>query len=230
MNEVIDASQQDTVTEWKLPSNYQFFMCHIHHDHVDYLEQTLQEYEIGEYIIGAEITPNTGIHHFHFLVEMSNYDYAKFSKRVFITKFKLRGRATKGAPRQYGKVKDIHSLDRAAAYSIKDGKIRTNMSQERISKLQELAYTKKTDDITAKLIEYIDDNLMENNDYSEVIDFQRKMELIPTLIIGYLRHHKKPLRASTIKYYSHQVLAYTKHEQIKYSDRELYHIMFPNGI
>ena len=161
---------------------------------------------------------------------MSKYEYAKFSKRVFIQKFKLRGRATKGCPRQYGKDKDIQSLDKAAAYSIKDGNIRTNMVQERIDKLAELAYEKKTDDITAKLIEYVDDNLMGNKDYSEVIDFQQKMELVPTLIIGWLRHHKKPLRASTIKYYSHQVLAYTKHEQIKYSDRELYHIMFPLGI
>ncbi len=163
---------------------------------------------------------------------MSKYEYAKFSKRVFIQKFKLRGRATKGCPRQYGKVKDIQSLDKAAAYSIKDGNIRTNMVQERIDKLAELAYEKKTEDITAKLIEYVDDNLMNTNDYDnpEDLDFQQKLQLVPTLIIGYLRHHKKPLRASTIKYYSHQVLAYTKHKDIKYSDRELYHIMFPHGI
>jgi hypothetical protein len=224
-SEVPERSEQEK--EWKLPSNYQFFMCHINHEHFDYLEQTLLEYEIGEYVIGAEITPNTGIHHFHFLVEMSKYDYAKFSKRVFIQKFQLRGRATKGAPRQYGKVKDIQSLDKAAAYSIKDGNIRTNMSQTRIDKLAELAYEKKTDDITAKLIEYVDDNILGHHDYDDDLV---KGQLIPTLIIGWLRTHKKPLRASTIRYYSHQVFAYTKHQSIKWNDRELYHTMFPHGI
>jgi len=233
MNEVLTDPEPSEITrkDWKLPSNYQFFMCHIHHDHFDYLEQTLQEYEIGEYIIGAEITPGTGIHHFHFLVEMTKYDYAKYSKRVFIDKFKLRGRATKGAPRQYGKVKDIHSLDKAAAYSMKDGNIRTNMSQERISKLAELAYEKKTDDTLAKLIEYVDDNIMKLKDYeNEPMNYQKKLERIPILIIGWLRENKKPLRASTIRYYSHQVLAYTRHKDLQYSDSEMYHIMFPHGI
>jgi hypothetical protein len=159
---------------------------------------------------------------------MGKAEYAKFSKRVFIDKFKLKGRATKGCPRQYGKIKDIRDLDRAAAYSIKDGNIRTNMGQDRIAALAELAYEKKTDDIVAKLIEYVDDNLKRAPE--DTYDDLCKGRSITILIIGWLRQHKKPLRASTIKYYSHQVIAYTTHADIKWTDAELYETLFPHGI
>ncbi len=102
------------------------------------------------------------------------------------------------------------------------------MAQDRIDKLAELAYEKKTDDITAKLIEYVDDNLKLCSE--DQVDEFCKGRTIPILIIGWLRQHKKPLRASTIRYYSHQVFAYTSIQSIKWNDAELYQAMFPNGV
>lgn len=212
----------------KLKANYQMFMAHIHHDHTDYLENTLKEYQIGEYIIGAEITPKTGIHHFHFIVEMSTGEYHKYAKRVFKDKFNLRGRATKGAPRQYGKIKEIEDLERACAYTIKDGNIRTNMPQERIQHLAELAYEKKADDIMDRLIEYVDDNLMQ-----EWPDHYTKERCVAILIIGWLRENKRPLRSSTIRYYTINCIAYSKTKLLKCNqntDTEIYELMFPMGI
>lgn len=211
--------------EFRLPKQYQMFMAHIHLDHFEYLEETLNEYEVGEYIIAHEITPRTGIQHFHFLVEMSKQDYARFSKRVFIDKFKLRGRATKGAPRQYGKINDIKDLDRAAAYTIKDGNIKTNMTQDRISALNELAYEKKADDTVEKIISFVDENIKYDpyDDYNE-------LETVGILVIDWLIKNQKPLRQSTIRYYSHQVMAYTRNNALRYNSRQLYKLMFHHGI
>ena len=61
-------------------------MCHTTYEMVDYLEDTLKEYNIGTYFIGYEEKP---YEHFHFLVEMENEDYVKYRKRVFIDKLKL---------------------------------------------------------------------------------------------------------------------------------------------
>lgn len=209
----------------RLPKNYQYFMCHIDHEHYDLLENTLKEYEIGEYVIGAETTPDTGIQHFHFLVEMSSTEYHKYAKRIFKDKFKLRGRATKGAPRQYGKINDIKSLENAAAYTIKDGNIRTNMTQERISHLKELSYEKKGDDILSKLKVYCDENYLQI--WPEHYDEPKKFAL---MIIDYLRANNRQLRASTIRHYTIQCLAYSDIRKNKTSNLDLYTIMFPMGI
>jgi len=53
---------------------------------------------------------------------MSKTDYHKFSKRVFTDKYKLRGKAIKDNPRQYGMVQGIRDKDKMIAYTIKDGK------------------------------------------------------------------------------------------------------------
>jgi len=110
---------------------YIAFMAAIAHSEFGYLEEILKEYDIGEYLIAAEVTDTahteTKGEHFHFVVQMNDKDYHKFSKRVFIDKFKLRGKAIKDKPRQYGRVKKIEDFNRMCAYTIKDGNIRTNM-------------------------------------------------------------------------------------------------------
>jgi hypothetical protein len=210
----------------RIPKDYQMFMGHMPHKDIDYIETVLKEYAIGEYVIGLEITPRTGIEHYHFLVEMSDADYTRFAKRVFKDKYKLCGRATKGAPRQYGKVHDIRDLEKASAYTIKDGNIRTNMSQDRIRHLTELSYEKKGTDILAKISEYVDDNYIQ--DWPSHYD---RPKIVALLVIDYLREHKTPLRASTIRYYTIHCLAYSELTQFnKMKNIQLYDIMFPHGI
>jgi len=121
------------------------FMAHIDHEHIDYVEETLNNYDVGQYLIGLEgnNSPVQGCYeHMHFLVEMDEKDYHKFSKRVFKDKFNLRGRATKGAPRQYGKIKHIDDVENAKTYTVKDGNVRTNMKQEELQKYIEKSYEK----------------------------------------------------------------------------------------
>jgi len=126
--------------------DYLSFMGAIHHTEFDYLEETLKEYDIGSYILSAEVAKSshkeTKGQHFHFLVEMTDQDYTRFSKRVFIDKFKLRGRAVKGLPRQYGKVKQIENLEQMKRYTVKDGNFRTNLTDTEIECLVENSFQK----------------------------------------------------------------------------------------
>jgi len=126
--------------------NYLAFMGALEHSHFDYLENTLKEYDIGSYIVSAEVSATsheaTKGQHFHFLVEMTDQDYTRFSKRVFIDKFKLRGRAVKSAPRQYGKVKQIENLEQMKRYTVKDGNFRTNLTDTEIEQLVENSFQK----------------------------------------------------------------------------------------
>lgn len=116
------------------------FMAHINHEHIDYVETTLNNYGIGNYIIAME---ETTYQHMHFLVQMTDEDYHKFSKRVFKDKFKLRGRAVKGEPRQYGKIHNIEDIEKAKAYTCKDGNLRTNMTDAQIQKYVDASFEKE---------------------------------------------------------------------------------------
>lgn len=128
---------------------YVAFMCQLRHTEIDYLERMLQEYEIGNYIISMEVAKEshkeTEGQHFHFIVQMSDKDYHKYSKRIFIDKYKLRGRAGAGLPKQYGKVADIQNLDGMLAYTVKDGKFRTNMTEQEIKQYVSKSFQKNED-------------------------------------------------------------------------------------
>lgn len=111
---------------------WQMFMAHIATEEIDYVEETLKTYDIGGYLIGLEKEP---YEHMHFAVEMSDPDYHKFSKRVFKDKFKLRGRATQGKCRQYGKEKEVKDIEKMLAYTAKDKNIRTNLPDGKIKEV-----------------------------------------------------------------------------------------------
>lgn len=142
--------------------DYLAFMAAITHEHFDYLEETLKEYNIGLYIIAAETCDahaETKGQHFHFLVQMSQQDYHKYCKRVFKDKHQLRGRPVSGKPRQYGKLAQIHNLEKLKAYTVKGKDIRSNMEQKDLDIYLEKSFvrdekTKFTDDLFKKLNEY----------------------------------------------------------------------------
>ncbi len=113
-------------------------MFHLEEEHAHYLEQTLLSYDIGLYLIGFE---NDKYPHFHVLFQGDTKIYTNFSKKI-VEKFKLRGKAKDGKSRQYGKVKDIESVDKMAAYTLKDGNIRTNMEEKDLEKYRSISYKK----------------------------------------------------------------------------------------
>lgn len=175
------------------------FFCALPHTEVDYLEETLQEYDsTTQYIIGMETSKNThqdsSGQHFHFFTDMSPKDYHKFAIRVFRNKYKLRGQALKDKPRQYGKIKDIHDLNKMAAYTIKDNNIRTNMDKNIIENYQKISYEKhKEQDIREELFDYLK-NQYETDPYK-----------IRTHILAFFRvrsdKNKKSLSKNTIHSY-----------------------------
>lgn len=115
------------------------FMCHLPEKEHDTLEEVLKEYNIQGYIIAHEAKPYS---HFHFVVQMTDTDYHSFAQRIFKKKHGLRGRAIKGEPRQYGRLKHIENLQRLKAYTIKDGNFRTNLLPAEILALKEISFEK----------------------------------------------------------------------------------------
>lgn len=138
---------------------WNMFMAHIQHEDINYIEEKLNEYNIRQYIIGMEIS-SKGTQHMHFMVEMEDGEYHKFSNAVFKKKYKLRGRAQQGLARQYGKIKEIQDLDKAKAYTCKDQNIRTNMSDQDIKALIEISYEKQDKKkFIQELYDYLDENM-----------------------------------------------------------------------
>lgn len=120
--------------------NFICFMAHIPHKDADILCQELAPYK---YLFGME---KTEYEHIHFLVDMNDKQYHAFSKKIFKDKYKLRGRATKGAPRQYGKETKIKDIQKIATYTCKDQNVRTNLLEEELDDLlgQKLEECKNT--------------------------------------------------------------------------------------
>ncbi len=123
-----------------------FFGC-IKHEYFNEVKDVLMQYPNEGYIISKEISldahKESEGQHMHFIVKMTEDDYHRFAKRIFKQRFGLRGRAQTDLPRQYGKVKHIENLERMKAYTLKDGHFETNLSEEEIVALQQLAHKKE---------------------------------------------------------------------------------------
>lgn len=202
---------------------YIAFMCAAHHLNYDYLEQTLKEYPIGLYLIAAEKATDSHIEtngeHFHFLVQMTDTDYHKYSKRVFKDKLKLRGQAKDGKPRQYGRVKKIEDVTRMAAYTIKQGNIRTNMTEAQLAAYKAVTFVaKEQQSFDEELYEYLSNNAVQTIDTG--LEVNKGMRLISYNSIGlyvikFIRQHKNRIsvnRAKIEKYIRTYQMYYLKEE------------------
>lgn len=116
------------------------FMAHLPHNQVDIVLEMLKPLCIN-YLIGLE---TKDYEHMHFFVEgMSDKNYEKFKRSCFITKYKLKGKAMHGNPRQYGKLTEINDLERMKGYTLKDGNIKTNFDNKSLKLARALAFQKK---------------------------------------------------------------------------------------
>lgn len=170
--------------------DYIAFMCAAHHVNYDYLEQTLLEYPIGLYLMAAETTKDshkeTDGQHFHFLVQMSDADYHKYSKRCFKDKLKLRGQARDGNPRQYGRVKKIEDLTRMAAYTIKQGNIRTNMTEAQLNSYKAVTFVAKEQmSFEEELYEYLEQNSISAHNGSKIVGYIQIAIQVMDFVRGY---------------------------------------------
>lgn len=110
-------------------------------EHFDYLEDTLNTYDIGNYLIGFEITPDKKKkEHFHVLFEGTDQIWNAFSKKV-VQDHKLRGKG-KGN-KKYGKVnKDIRDFEKMCSYTLKEGNFRGTFPEEDIERWYAKSFSK----------------------------------------------------------------------------------------
>lgn len=170
-------------------------MCffQIPHEHVKTVFDKLKFYcEEGNYLISLEISKNTHKEtkgeHIHILYDDVNNNYHLFAKSLRDI-WKLRGRAEDGKPKQYGKVKNIRDIEKACAYTMKDGNYHTNI--EDIDKLNEwlsMSYEKNPKrEIYEEWMEYM-------NEYIEIPEFVGVHGTVETTFIN-------DVRRETIKFY-----------------------------
>ena len=211
----------DDKTEWLA------FMAHIVHSEVETIEQELQCYK---YIIGLETSE---YEHYHFYVKMTIKQYSAFAQRIFRNKYKLRGRATKGCPRQYGREHNIRSPEKIARYTCKDKNVRSNMSKEQIDEvlgmdLEEVKNTKKTSkyDEMEKFVTKKLNNWHTNNDWE--IGNNHSTRTIKIIIIMYMKENKIMLRRSTIDTYYYYFIANSSEERYQEDAIEIYEQIYNN--
>jgi len=182
---------------------YIAFMCHTEIMHFNYLETTLNEYDIGGYVIAHESEPYS---HFHFLVEMKEADYIRFRKRVFIDKLKLRGQARNGKPRQYGKVGEIEDFDKMLSYTVKDENIKSNLTDELINDAIDKSFKKQSPKLLKeKMIIYVEDKTKNFG-----IDKYYSKKKILKLICQWCFDEKIPVRKSILDSYYFYYRQFTK--------------------
>lgn len=104
---------------------------------------TIQQYLETDalYIIALEVTPRA---HYHVVADMDISDYNSFIQTFVCNKKKwnLRGRATKGLPKQYGKLLGIKKPDKMIAYTLKQGAYVSNISQEILTPFADMSFIK----------------------------------------------------------------------------------------
>ena len=210
------------------------FMAHIPHSEIDYVVSTLTKYDsVGEYLIGLE---SGNFEHMHFFVEMSRADYGRFRKRVFIDRFKLRGRARKGLARQYGKVKKIDNLTKMAAYTLKDGNIRTNMPEAVIKAYQEESFQKKEEQtFKDQLVEFVEDDVQKKDVFNHVgvePDQERfyNLEDLAVSVAQFMRDNGKVLRRSTISNYVFYVMQFSNVNGVRRDTQDMVHHLFGSNL
>lgn len=185
------------IVEGKPSIEWKAFFAAIEHEHREHVVTMLQEYDIGGFIVSFEIAE--GVHletngqHMHFCVQINDKDYHSFSERLK-RRFKLRGRAVKGAPAQFKCLTKIEKLDKMMAYTLKDGVYDSNLSEAQLKGLYEQSYQKKESrTLWERVITHLDKIPMEidkeawHNKYSQYINDLRK---------GIIEFH---IRESTLK-------------------------------
>lgn len=129
------------------------FMAHLPYEKFNELEDRIKQFDT-EYLISYE---NDKYEHFHFIVNITDTEYHNFCQDYFKKKYKLRGRAIKDHPRQYGKETKIRDQEKAIQYTLKDGDYRTNMSEMYIEEMVERSFKKDSKKKEMeKLFEYLD--------------------------------------------------------------------------
>ena len=160
----------------------------------DYIIDTINSYNPLRYLIVFEhpLGPK-GFPHYHYLVWFTENNYNAFIKKVR-EKYNLRGKATAGKRKQYGRIKNIKSLEKLQSYMMKDQPLidlldsdtdcqvnqesnddniityfTLNMSKSDLKKYQDASFKKDNQTATCyKCIDYVIKNLDMIEEYQSI--------------------------------------------------------------
>ncbi len=119
----------------------------VNHSEEQYIKDQIMTHkkQDGHYIYAKEISEEShddvGGEHFHIMVQMDDSGYHKMSKNIR-DRYKLRGKAQDGKPRQYGKVRKIRKVHEAISYTGKDGIWETDLPADLVTELHNNSYQK----------------------------------------------------------------------------------------
>ena len=226
VNELKDKEVIPIAREWIA------FMAHIPHADADEIRQDLARYET-KYIMGLEVS---SYEHIHFLALMTDKEYRAFSMKNFIKERKLRGRAVKGLPRQYGKEKEIRDIEKYAKYCLKDKNYLTNMTQDEIEeiikmKIDDVKNTKSKNansvQLKEELIKYVEDEMEHIIGNHQLINYKTKYHRnLKIAIVNFMRKKEIGIRKSTIDMYFYHIIAYSNNN-LKMLSADIIDILYP---
>lgn len=121
-----------------------------------------------KYIIAMETEPYI---HYHVVIDWVDKTYNAFVAKVLRKQLKLRGRATEGGARQYGRVLGIKKPDKMVAYTLKQGVYISNIEEDLLEPYKQMSFTRKTSDkdkeIREGLLEFTDEFFKNEAKYIE---------------------------------------------------------------
>lgn len=189
----------------------------------DIILEKLKEYDIGDYIIAQENKPYT---HWHIYIQMDIKDYNAFVAKTLRKEWKLRGRATGGAPKQYGRVQGIKKPDKMIAYTIKQGIYISSYSEEHLQPFKDMAFTKdratNDRDFKKKVLEDLDKQFTEMLLDSE---FKFTDKYLLKTIIKYHLNNKIDIRTkSYLDGILRYVRQYSSFKKVRIEDPEYFYL------
>lgn len=194
---------------------------------IEDVKDMLSEYSsTGNYIIALENEP---YRHFHICVEMDTNDYNAFVKKHLKDRLKLRGRASNGQPRQYGRVLGIKKPDKMIAYTLKQGVYQSNIPDDQLKDYKAMSYVKDTGDndreIRDKMRDFLDKTYYKDQ-FKEVKD-----EALKKAIIHFLLKEKIRIRTSSqIDGYFKYMRQFSNHDYIrKNCEIYFYELLYNNN-
>lgn len=226
-----------------------FFFAQIAHKHEPEVRELLEKYitEDARYIIAKETTTNahkeTNGEHLHFAVDMTKKEYDAFRNTVLVKKFKLRGKAQKDLPKQYGTVKNVRDEMKMLSYTVKDNNINyKNIDLKTIQEYIEKSYKKQDkktfqDDLMAYLksfeYSYLTDSpnnqkMMINGEQESISDIKEICfkRIQADILEFWVQHASKPLSRSQLQFYTNLYLQF----HFSYFKEFIYEILgFLNG-
>lgn len=226
--------------------SFTFFFAAIKHEYKEDIIKSLDKYITDDtsYLISMETTngahSDTNGEHFHFAVSGFEEKYDSFRKWILVKQFGLRGQATAGKPRQYGKIKAnaIRDETKFLAYMCKDYSldnnniIYKNLLKDNLLEYIEKSY-KKTEKLTSEqmITWYLDDVLEDGELYVKQYQNERRwidsehpvidhVPIVKYIIQYYIDDKEKVISKSKVDYYVKMYIQrsprYCKDAKIRY--------------